>query len=236
MPSTTNDLKDSAKEPQREKKTNGLAIASFVLSLCGVPLIGLILGIIALVKIKENDEKGKGLAITAIVLSTLLPFVLVPMMIVGITAGRFAINRANDIAHQNAVANVYEALQAYYADNRKYPEAQTPESLISGPLYSYMNDETFNGGTEATYHYFVESSANNQQAVLVCVSLGGQDDAKNLGYYCDGNGFGDSKLIIGKTTGVTISNKEVEYNSIEPYHSIDVDTKYSSQWGGSSWQ
>lgn len=164
--------------------------------------------------------------------------ILIILMAVGLTAGRFAINRANDIAHQSAVANVYEALQAYYADHREYPDAMNPQGLFSttsSPLYTYMDNGTFNGGTEATYHYFVESSANGKQAVLVCVSLGGKDDAKNLGYYCDGNGFGDSKLVIGSTTGAAISNKKVEYSSTEPYHSIDADSQYASEWNGSGW-
>ncbi len=52
------------------KKTNGLAIAALILSFF-VPLVGLILGIVALSSIKKNGENGKGLAVAAIVLSTI---------------------------------------------------------------------------------------------------------------------------------------------------------------------
>lgn len=64
------------KEPQQ--KTNGMAVASFVLSLCGIvtlgvtTILGFVLGIIAVYQIKERDEKGMGLATTAIVLGSIL--------------------------------------------------------------------------------------------------------------------------------------------------------------------
>ncbi|WP_307853971.1 DUF4190 domain-containing protein [Streptomyces tagetis] len=49
---------------------NGLAIASFVLGLlCFVPVVGLVLGIVALVQIKRKGERGKGFAVAGTVLS-----------------------------------------------------------------------------------------------------------------------------------------------------------------------
>jgi len=62
----------------KEVKTNGLAVASFVLSLCGIitlgitTFIGFILGIVALSQIKDRGEKGEGMAITAVVLGSIL--------------------------------------------------------------------------------------------------------------------------------------------------------------------
>ena len=170
-----------------------------------------------------------------------LTFLVIPLITIvsigGIVAGRFAVNRANVIAHQSAVANIYEALQAYYADHRTYPEAQTPKLLIEGPLHNYIyyNGSVFMGGTETTYHYFVESAANNQQAVLVCVSMGGINDVNHSGYYCDGNGFGDSKLVIGSTTGAAIDQKLLYWSGANPYYSINADSQYASEWNGSGW-
>ncbi len=55
-----------APQPQ---KTNALAIVAFVMSLaCALPLVPLILGIIALSQIRTRGEKGKGLAVAAIVI------------------------------------------------------------------------------------------------------------------------------------------------------------------------
>ncbi|MEU3554235.1 DUF4190 domain-containing protein [Streptomyces fragilis] len=51
---------------------NGLAITALVLGLlCCVPLAGVILGVIALVQIRKKGQRGKGLAVTGIVLSTI---------------------------------------------------------------------------------------------------------------------------------------------------------------------
>ncbi|MBG0852738.1 DUF4190 domain-containing protein [Streptomyces spinoverrucosus] len=50
---------------------NGVAIAALVLGiLCFLPAIGLVLGLIALRQIKRKGERGKGMAVTGAVLST----------------------------------------------------------------------------------------------------------------------------------------------------------------------
>jgi hypothetical protein len=50
---------------------NRYAIASLALSVCGGTVISLVLGIVALGKIKRTGEKGRGLAIAGIVISSL---------------------------------------------------------------------------------------------------------------------------------------------------------------------
>ncbi|OIJ86802.1 DUF4190 domain-containing protein [Streptomyces colonosanans] len=51
---------------------NGLAIAALVLGiLCFLPAIGLVLGLIALAQIKKRGERGRGLAVGGIVMSTI---------------------------------------------------------------------------------------------------------------------------------------------------------------------
>jgi len=162
--------------------------------------------------------------------------ILIILMAVGITAGRFAINRANEVAHQDAVKQIYTALQAYYTDHREFPVAATPEDLIDGetaPLYSYLDQGAFNGGTEADYIYFV----GDGQAVLVCVSLGGAADDKNLGYYCDGNGFGDSTLTLsGAVTAANLTDKKVPYESGGTiYNAVEGGTNKSTWYGGTKW-
>ena len=65
--------------PPAGTKTSGMAIASLVLAFL-FPLIGLILGIVALSSIKKSGVKGKGLAIAGIIISIVI-------MISGIAAG-----------------------------------------------------------------------------------------------------------------------------------------------------
>jgi len=58
------------------KKTSGLAIAALILAFL-FPLIGLILGIVALSSIKKNNEGGKGLATASIIIALVIMFIQV---------------------------------------------------------------------------------------------------------------------------------------------------------------
>ena len=56
----------------RPVPVNGLAIAALVLGiLCFVPAVGLVLGIVALVQIKKRGERGKGMAVGGMVMSSI---------------------------------------------------------------------------------------------------------------------------------------------------------------------
>ena len=98
--------------------------------------------------------------------------IIMILVVVGVSAARFAINRANDIAHQNAVTQIFQSLMAYYTDNRKYPDPQNPQTLIgtpgntSAPLNKYMNEGSFKGGTPASYTYMVDDLRNLYLYVL----------------------------------------------------------------------
>jgi hypothetical protein len=64
--------------------TNGFAIASFVTSLLGLSLLGVIFGHVSLRKIPVTGEGGKGLAVAGLVIGylglavTLFLFILIP--------------------------------------------------------------------------------------------------------------------------------------------------------------
>lgn len=63
---------------------NGLAIAALVLGvLCFLPAVGLVLGIAALVQIKRRGERGKGMAVAGIVLSSVGVVLLALMVATG---------------------------------------------------------------------------------------------------------------------------------------------------------
>jgi hypothetical protein len=68
------------------EKTNTLAIVAFILAFL-MPIVGLILGIIALVQLNSNPgEKGKGLAIAAIIISIVLPLAVVVFFILSLAS------------------------------------------------------------------------------------------------------------------------------------------------------
>lgn len=72
--------------------TNGMAIASLVLGICGLfcvtPLVGLPLGLAALSKIKQTGQSGRGLAIAGIVLSS----VWIALFVVIVATGHFHVH------------------------------------------------------------------------------------------------------------------------------------------------
>lgn len=136
--------------------------------------------------------------------------IIIILMAVGIAAGRFAINRANDVAHQNAADQLFTAVQSFLTDEREYPnlvanwtvaldaENCTP-SATQQCLGEYLSLGEFRGGTDATYYYWTDTSS-----ALVCVSLGGYGDVDDRGFYCTGNGFGATGAPAG------ISQKDVD--------------------------
>jgi hypothetical protein len=67
--------------------TNGMAIASLVLGICGffcvTPFIGIPLGFVALSKIRQTGQSGRGMAIAGIILSVAWILLLILLIAVG---------------------------------------------------------------------------------------------------------------------------------------------------------
>lgn len=169
--------------------------------------------------------------------------ILIILMVIGIAAGRYAINRANRVAHQNAADQIYQTLQAFYTENRQFPEPALLEDMLSegGALYEYTEGD-FNGGAPATYHYFVQHGTV-RQAVLVCVTLGGHGDQLGRGIYCTGNGFGSADVIIGEP-GSTVTAENLTQDFFDADTFGEGMTNYyntiigltGSDWWGKSWE
>jgi len=153
--------------------------------------------------------------------------ILIILMVIGISAGSFALNRAADVSHRNAADQLAEGLQAYYVDNRAYPKITdcgvegsgtvcTPALLMQegDKLGKYMDLGAFNGGSGATFIYLVGGS-NADQAFLICVSMRGiksENDVKeDASYYCSGNGFSETPLYhaAGTAFGPAIDRAEI---------------------------
>jgi hypothetical protein len=75
-------------QPQPPHGTNGNAIASLVLGICGfaivTPIVGLVLGLVALSSVRESGQKGKRMAISGIVLSSAWIAVIAVLITVGV--------------------------------------------------------------------------------------------------------------------------------------------------------
>ncbi len=183
--------------------------------------------------------------------------IIIILTVVGITAGRFAINRANDVAHRNAVDQVYTSLQAYYTDEREYPFNGVGDSACDGAMCSlkelvgdqdmvgllvpYIDANSFDGGTTATYYYGVGGDAGNQ-ATLVCVTLRGPAIENKThpdgAVYCAGNGIGlNTMKFEPSATQVPVPVEEMTYqnHSTDPAWDI-LNASGASEWDGDKWQ
>ncbi|MFI1098961.1 DUF4190 domain-containing protein [Streptomyces melanogenes] len=69
---------------QEPARTSGLAIASLVTGIvCCVPPLGLVLGAVALRRIRKHGQRGKGMAITGVVLSAISTVLAVVLVVSG---------------------------------------------------------------------------------------------------------------------------------------------------------
>ena len=157
--------------------------------------------------------------------------IIIILMAIGIASGRFAIQRANKIEHQNAAENIYQALQSYYSDNREYPGKDDGGMIVATlmddtVLGLYVDD--FEGGSEATYAYVVDPSG---QEILVCVTYGGEADVNNVGIYCAGNGIGSTVL----NGGTVPSQKDIDYDNADDIADYEIARQLFSDTTASHW-
>jgi len=115
---------------ERPSKTSGLAIASLILGVLIVvplaPLVGVILGIVALSKISASGGTlgGKGLAITGIVLGGfffIVSCLVAPLALVLVPEFRTAGKKVQAIASRNNMQMLGQAILTYQADYDTMP-------------------------------------------------------------------------------------------------------------------
>jgi len=169
--------------------------------------------------------------------------IIIILMAVGITAGRFAIQRANDVAHQDAADKLFVAAQAYMTDMREYPDVKDWDVAIANDgnacadpcLEEYLSGGEFEGGTDATFYYWTDT-----KSAVVCVSLGGIADEDDRGYYCSGNGISadggpagvDGKDIAPEGTGTPDGFPGT--STAASWNSVQVWTNDTSNFGANS--
>jgi prepilin-type N-terminal cleavage/methylation domain-containing protein len=171
--------------------------------------------------------------------------ILVILMAIGIVVGRYAIERANRIEHQDVAEKLFSSLVEYKMDNKQYPKLGTCSSCIDEQFFAealgYKGtnfllkgyyEELFEGGNDATYYYYVEPY--NAQFVIVCVSLGGIDDEFNKGHFCTGDGIGilpEGDTLDTKNIGSEASGDVYNVNIIRGFDASDwyKDGGFASQ-------
>jgi hypothetical protein len=72
-------------EPQRPDGTNGWAIAAFVLAILGGTILSVIFAVVAFFQIKDRHQRGRGLAIAALVISAAWIAIITSLIAYGIS-------------------------------------------------------------------------------------------------------------------------------------------------------
>lgn len=123
-------------------------------------------------------------------------FLLIVFIWIFVIGGSTDKTYASRIEHQNAIEVIYSKLQAYYSDTREYPIISNfQDTLLTCDssnlcLKTYFPDETFDGGNDTTYYYWL---SDNKQNVIICVSTINDKPKEGSEYSCTGNGIGNEK-------------------------------------------
>ena len=95
-------------DPQRPGGTNGWAIAAFVVGILGGTILSVIFAIVALVQIKGRHQRGRGLAIAALVISAAWIAVITSVIAYGISTQGKSV-QAIDLNTGDCVKDAYES-------------------------------------------------------------------------------------------------------------------------------
>ncbi len=123
MNNSTSQSPLSQHQPEQsvETKTNTLAIASLVVAFFA-PIISFVLSLVALHQISKSKERGKGLAITGLVVSVLLLLATIGVF-VALVASSFSNvqQKARDTERRTDIQSLHTQLEAYYSQHGFYP-------------------------------------------------------------------------------------------------------------------
>ena len=170
-------------------KTSGLAVTSLVLGILGVftcgltALFGLILGIIAMVRVKNSGGKlsGNGLALAGIIVSTIFLFMIPIFAAMLLPALAAAKQKAQTINCVNNEKQLALAVRIYSGDNgNHFPPAATWCDAINSTVGSskvFQCPATTSGG-RCDYAYNVkldglDASQVNPNTVMIFEADGG---------------------------------------------------------------
>ncbi|AGB20900.1 hypothetical protein Mycsm_00448 [Mycobacterium sp. JS623] len=94
-------------DPKRPGGSNGWAIAAFVLGILGGIILSVIFAILALVQIRRSHQRGRGLAIAALVISAMWIVVIGSVIAYGVSAQGKSV-RAADLNTGDCVKEAYD--------------------------------------------------------------------------------------------------------------------------------
>jgi type IV pilus assembly protein PilA len=174
-------------QPKYVKQKSGLAITSLVLGLIGCFItspIGLILGIISLVKIKRypSEYGGKGMAIAGVVLN-ILGLISIPIIaaiaIPNLLAARRAANEGAAISSLRIIAQAENTYMATVGTRNCADLAQLGKSS--------MIDEVLAGGSKSGYRFVLTATANGCEIYATPINSKGAAATGTRSFYSASN-------------------------------------------------
>ena len=178
---------------QPQTVCRGLAIAAFVLGVCGfIPVIGILLGLIAIVLGIVALAKGttsRGFAVAGIVVP-IGALLLVQGLVVAIMVP--SVSKARELAKEAACSSnlngIGKALALYDYDQHQYPpdfgplvdkRLMPPNMLLCpGLRWETRNDQS--APIKVDYFYLMPTQTTPEEALVVCDFRGSHPDGRNV--------------------------------------------------------
>lgn len=163
---------------QPPRGTNGMAVASLVLGICGfffiTPIVGLILGLVSLSAVRKSGQRGKGLAVSGIVLSGAWIALFATFITIAVVS-------APDPAHRDASGTVVRKGEVSLFDLRPKDCFTVPAGVIGSTDSTVRNvtvapcstphDSEAVGSFTAAESSFPGMDALRAESVSQCVKL-----------------------------------------------------------------
>jgi hypothetical protein len=214
--------------PPLPANTNGLAITSLVLGIlglftCGITaLFGLILGIIALVKAKQNRSAlgVNGIALAGVIVSAIFVFMIPLFVAMVLPAFAAAKQKAEAINCVNNEKQLAIAVRMYLSDNKdQFPPAATWCDAIKVSV-----------GSEKVFKC-VAANSNSRCDYAFNAKLGGLDESKVapdtvMIFESDGgwNANGGPELMIGKSRHARVFVVALADGSVQQLRESQLNT------------
>jgi hypothetical protein len=132
----------SPPDPQRPGGTNGWAIAAFVIGILGGTILSVIFAIVALFQLRGRHQRGRGLAIAALVISAAWIGIITSVIVYGLSAQGKTV-RATDLNTGDCIKDTYDRelptwVKRVRCDRAHYGEVFAVET---SPATSYFGDQ-----------------------------------------------------------------------------------------------
>ncbi len=165
-------MTDPSSEPKRNG-TNGWAIAAFVLGMLGGTILSVIFAIVALFQIRARRERGRGLAIAALVISAAWIAVITSLIAYGVSAQGKSV-RAIDLKTGDCVKDTAEGelstwVKRVRCDRPHYGEVFALQTLPDAT--TYPGEETLRARADECGPTFFDYAPNSPEGPTFRVAV-----------------------------------------------------------------